>query len=282
MARVKALLGLATACFILLVSKADVASIYYSEFDGQTIDIDGDGYPEIAGTGFSFEEQRFYVSLDFDYTDIPGTFASANGMIFAGALSADAKSRDALRSASGFELNFVPPIILRRQERWPAGGYTSASEEDPITALWFYGSRGSGTEPLHLVALIIDATEYFSDNPAPFIHLYYHHYGEVVEGGVPFVSSLAETGFSTKLDEAFKADSEFTDVRRVRYFVPNARPGWRYQIYRRSSGRPTEMVKEVIGAGKGTILEWDDRSENARSAFFWLKEESDVELNFGF
>ncbi|MBK1826765.1 hypothetical protein [Haloferula rosea] len=269
-------------CLVPLACQADVSSTYYSEFDGQSIDIDGDGVPDIASTFFSFEEQRFYFTLNLDYTDIPGTFATANGQTFAGVHSASAQSRDALRSAAGFEIDFVPPENLQREERWPIGGYAGASAEAPITALWYYTNQGRGTEPFHLVGVILDATEYFSDDPVPFIHIHYHYYGEVVERGAPFVCSLAETGFSTELDEAFKAEAEFEGARRVRFFIPSGRSGWLYQLYRRGPTGSVEMVKEVTGDNKGLILEWDDRSRNARSAFFWIKEQSDVALTPGF
>lgn len=278
---VKTLVLLALSVLTLAHLRADVRSKYYSEFDGQSIDIDGDGVADIGDTFFSFEQQRFFATLRLDYTDIPGTYATADGKIFAGAHLAEAESRDALRSAAGFEIDFVPPTILQRQEQWPSAGYISATEENPVIALWFYGTKGQGTDPFRLVAVIIDASEYFSGHPVPFIHIYSHNYRDVTEGGAPFVSSLADTGFSTELDEAFIARSAFEEFRRIRFVVPHPRTGWRYQVYRREPDGSTEIVKEAIGADSRLIIEWDDRPKNARSAFFWLKEQSAVEFSGG-
>ena len=89
---------------------------------------------------------------------------------------------------------------------------------------------------------------------------------------------MEATGFSTELDQGFEAGSEFANLRRLRYFIPQTRTGWRYMIHRRGLGGFPEVVKEVTGTGKGMILEWDDSVRSSRSALFWLEEQSDVEF----
>jgi hypothetical protein len=234
-----------------------------------SLDIDGDGWPEVDSFVFDPASESLWAGFWVDGTAEVSSFADD---VFVGVSGVGVATMDQLVEAKGFATEFTAPTSTERNPAYdPIGGSIFLNEDKPLVAIWSYGSSGTGSAPTALVGYVVDAREHFTSGLIAPVQIYYHNYGPVVGGAAPRWVSLEDTGVPLGEQPALAAASEFPDPRVVRFTVASE-IGKIYRIIRKSSSGTVEAVVEREGTGASLTLEWDDRPRGQSAAFFSLEE----------
>jgi hypothetical protein len=234
-----------------------------------SLDIDGDGLPELES--FHFDSELPWLGAVFwvDGTKEVSTFADDH---FVGVSGLRVATMEQLVDAKGFATEFTAPASTERNPEYdPIGGAIFLHEEEPLLAMWSYGTSGTGNAPAALVGFVVDAREHFASGRVAPVRIYHHHYGPVFGGADPRWITLADTGLPGIARPKLAASSEFPDPRVVRFTVASE-IGKTYRILRKNAAGEVDVVVEHAGTGDSLTLEWDDRPHGQSVAFFSLEE----------
>lgn len=234
-----------------------------------SLDIDGDGVPEIGSLYFDPESPWLGGEFRVDGTREVSNFA---GDVFLGVSGVRVATMADLVEANGFATEFTAPASIERNPEYdPINGTFFLSVDEPLLAIWSYGTSGTGTAPVMLVGFVVDAREHFVSGRIAPVNIYAHNYGPVLGGDAPRWVSLADTGVPVDTLPPLAAATEFPDPRMVRFTVASE-TGKTYRILRQNAAGEVEVVVEQPGTGASLTLQWDDRPRGESAALFSLEE----------
>jgi hypothetical protein len=257
------LLFIALAAF----SFGEVVSLPVSSMATYSLDLDLDGVPEVER--FLYDNQSGSLSF-VGYLDAldAGTvfpdepFYGSGGGVFSSlaALAASPKWCGAF---------LAPSVINRFENNVPGYGIITASE--PVWAYWSYGTSGFGTQNVHLQAVVVDATAYFTSGRTADLKIYYHDYGSFAAGEGLNPAILAGTGVPVLASTRLAAEFEFLGPKSGTIKVAST-AGRIYRLMRGTELRVGVMVSTAAGTGAELTLSWDDSASTDPRAFFWVEE----------
>jgi hypothetical protein len=256
---------------LLLASlgSAAVVSVPPGGLGGFTLDIDSDGVAEFTDFGFWAEANQIAFLFNVDGIDIPTMFPDD---IFAGYRGQTFASKEALISSSMFSGDLTVPTGYTRLNN-NITGFVMLGEDAPIFAAWMYGSLGEGSEELRLLAMIVDATEFFASDHTSNLRIFFHDYGSFAGGEDIAGVSLAETGINNNASSQLDADVEFIGPKTGLIRVAS-KQGATYRLKRGTNPDTGVTIATLIGTGETLTLSWDDSETTDKAAFFWVEEVS--------
>lgn len=173
----------------LLIWRLQAASVAVipGEITPLDLDLDGDGRAEIIYLYGSETSGSFAFNLDW-----LNSYTTILGRPFNRMLNAVFPDLDSLYSSEFFSLTLLIPNYTGRDSDI-GGGHSTFGVGNPINAAWMLGTAGTGSDPVSVVGIVVDATNYYATSGTAPIDLYTHNFGQFGPGESPFLS-LAATG----------------------------------------------------------------------------------------
>lgn len=171
-------------------TEAAVVSVTPAQFAGFSLDIDGDGAAELR----RFQPTSGVVAFDLIVDGMSvGSHVAFPSTTFAGFESASFTDLLSFEMSDLFAGIYTAPAVISRDfDNFTGNGFAQASA--PIQAWWSYGTSGSGSQPVHLLGVVIDYRAYFSSGETAAIDVYYHNFGSFGPNQTSGPISLATTG----------------------------------------------------------------------------------------
>jgi hypothetical protein len=188
--------------------------------DDLNIDIDGDGTGELR----TFVTTEISASYQVRPDVLEGIGGTAIGpfsphLSFSSALFSSVGS---LLGSDFLSLNLVLPPYTDRYSNG-ANGIIGLSPSNPVSATWMIGSSGDGTDPISVVGIVIDYSQFYSSRGLEPVLIYTHNYGSflpadsvptlsLLSTGVPepSISTLAELGTHGLMRRKRKGEQDVT------------------------------------------------------------------------
>lgn len=171
-------------------ANAAVVSVTPAQFAGFSLDIDGDGAAEIR----NFQATTGVVSFGIMVDGLRvGSHVNFPNSTFAGFESATFTDLLSFEMSDLFSGNYTAPEVISRDfNNFLGAGFGQVTA--PIQAWWSYGTSGSGSQPVHLLGVVIDYRAYFSSGGSAAVDVYYHDFGSFGPNQTSGPISLATTG----------------------------------------------------------------------------------------
>ena len=248
--------------------QADLSSVTLANWASFSLDVDGDGVADFAGS--TSDKQNVALT---SYTDggisthnLPGarpgqgSYGTAWQFTTIAALKAD--------SIFAGDVSLVTPLFgdLHLGEGNPTVFNINSAE--PIWAGWRFGTAGSGNDPFTIIGAVLDAREFFESDGAAPIKLYTHLYGSIGLGDPPMSVSLATALIIPKL----ASTTNFTGPKTGTITVPSL-VGKTYRLHRSTSlGSPGAVIDTKAGTGSPLIFNFDESASSLAKGFFYVSE----------
>jgi hypothetical protein len=232
-----------------------------------SLDLDGDGLADLS----RFEESGGVMSCNI-IVDAVNTSIQFPDDVFAGINLGRFNASSALISSSIFSGNFTAQSNLSRNfDNIQGNLFLLASE--PILAGWIYSTSGSGAADVHLVGMVIDATDYFISGGTADWKVYHYDFGAFGPGESLANATLASTSYPSR-QGPLPSTTEFDGPRRGRILVPTIL-GKTYQLLR--GPRPGQGTAILTRPGTGAVetFPWDDSASTDPCSFFWVQEDDE-------
>lgn len=230
-----------------------------------SLDLDGDGLAELS----EFVAGNIYFGCDIT-VDAVNTSVQFPDDAFLGVNLRSFSSSSALVASSIFSGNFTAQSNLTRSYD-NIQGNLFLDAAGPILAGWIYGTSGSGAADVHLVGMVIDATEYLGSGGSADLKVYHYDFGAFSPGESLANATLASTSYPFR-QGPLPSTATFDGPRRGQILVPTIL-GKTYRLMR--GARPGDGTAILTRAGTGAVetFPWDDSTSTDPSAFFWVQEQ---------
>lgn len=243
--------------------------------DSFEVDIDVDGKAELYGGWYTEASGSLTFGVRVGVTDEVVTLG-AN--VFRGISAVATETLVELYEAEGFATSFDPPTSVARHPGLDdVSGGLFLTADRPILGCWGYGTSGGlsnggmADDPVRLVGLVIDATEYFTSGRTSAVKVYWNDYGAIASGEAARWITLADTGVPRHVESLGGVLSEFVGRRKI-CFRFESELGLKYRVLRNTGRDDPEEVLVADGTGEQMTLVWDDSGRESSKAFFTLEE----------
>ncbi len=247
----------------------DLVDVPTSAGEAFSLDVDGDGEPELSGLWFTEwgGEWSVTVGIRVDPTEEVPTLADQG---FVGVFAEGGSSLEVLASTQVFEPLFHPPGSTLRRDPVAVSGGVVLSAAEPVVGSWSYGTAGVDDEPVHLIGLVVDATAAFASNGAEAVRIHYRDFGSFAGGEAPLILGLAATG-APFASPPPSVEFDFPEPKRVRASVSSVL-GMTYRLQRRAGAGEWSVIETRPGTGRPMVVEWDDALAASDAALFRIEE----------
>ena len=229
-----------------------------------SLDFDGDGMAELS----TFEVFRGQMTFGIQVDGVGNPMQFPDD-VFVGINTRSFDSSSALISSSIFSGDFTAQSDLGRiYDNIQGTLFLYAAE--PIMAGWIYGTSGSGAADVHLIGMVIDATDYFNSGGNADLKVYHYDFGAFGPGESLANATLASTSYPTR-HGPLPSTSEFDGPRRGRILVPTIL-GKTYHLMRGTHPGQGTSILTRAGTGAVETFPWDDSASSDSNAFFWVEE----------
>lgn len=244
-----------------------VVSLPPGGLEGFVLDIDSDGFAEFSDFQYSASGAQLAFQFHVDGIDSVTTFPDE---AFLGIRAGAFANKEELVSSSMFSGDLTIPLVYTRLYDSIQGvGYLDSAQ--PLFAAWMYGSLGSGSEELRLLAMVVDATDYLQSGGNANLLIYFHDYGSFAGGEGISGASLSRTGINTGASTQLDADVEFIGPKSGLIRVAS-KAGSTYHLRKGNSPTEGDIIAALTGTGGVLTLSWDDTDSDDVKAFFWVEE----------
>lgn len=244
-----------------------VVSVPPSGLGDFSLDIDSDGFAEFINFGFWPEGNMIAFEFHVDGINLATTFPDD---LFVGIRAGTFASKEALVASTMFTGDLVVPLGYTRTYD-SITGIATVDGSLPLFAAWMYGSLGSGSDELRLLAMVVDATDYFSSGQTANLKIFFHDYGSFAGGEGIVGASLSQTGINTAVSNQLDADVEFTGPKSGLIRVAS-KLGSTYLLKKGDNPGNGQTIATLTGTGEVLTLSWDDTDSPDSKAFFWVEE----------
>lgn len=231
------------------------------------LDIDSDGFAEFRDFGYSAQENTVFFGFHVDGIDSITTFPDED---FVGIRAKAFSSTAELVSSTMFSGDLTVPVGYTRLYD-SIQGYGWINPSLPLFAAWMYGSLGSGSEELRLLAMVVDATNFFNSGGSADLQIYFHDYGSFAGGEGISGASLSRTGINTGASTQLNANVEFIGPKSGLIRVAS-KSGRTYHLKKGDTPNDGVIIATLMGTGGVLTLSWDDTNSDDAKAFFWVEE----------